>query len=92
MYKENDNVKMITLENYYNIQAFKNDNVLSFLLYHFPLNIFCVIIYVIIWCYHLLLSIPPFFLFLKHFTFKNDNIQALKNYNIYSMKNDNIQV
>ncbi len=33
MYKENDNVKMITLE-YDNIQAFKNDNVLSISLEH----------------------------------------------------------
>jgi hypothetical protein len=78
---------MITLEND-NIQAFKNDNVLSFLSYHFPLYIFCVIIYVIIYCY----QVPPFFFFLKHFTIKNDNIQALKNYNIYSMKKDNIQI
>jgi hypothetical protein len=34
----------------------------------FPLYIFCVIIYVIIWCYHLLLSFPPFFLFPENVT------------------------
>ncbi len=45
-----------------------------------------------IYCY----QFPPFFFFLKHFTLKNDNIQALKNdniqvfknYNIYTMKNE----
>jgi hypothetical protein len=42
----------------------------------------------IIYCYQFF----PFFFFLKHFTLKNDNNQALKNDNIYSMKNDNIQV
>jgi hypothetical protein len=32
------------------------------------LYIFCVIIYVIIWCFHLLLSFPPFFLFPENVT------------------------
>ncbi len=45
-WKKNDN----TLYNQNdNINEFKNENVLSFLRYHFPLYIFCVIIYVINW-------------------------------------------
>jgi hypothetical protein len=49
---------------------------LSFLCYHFPLYIFCVIIYVIIYCYY------------DIYIMKNDNIlytkkgQHLKKYNI----------
>ncbi len=43
--------------------------------YHFPLyiffNIIYVIIYVIIWCYHFLLSFPPFFLFPENVTHSN---------------------
>jgi hypothetical protein len=54
---------------------------------NFPLYIFCVIIYVIIfrvlsfmlsfeviiWCYHLLLSFPPFFLFPENLTHSKDS-------------------
>ncbi len=49
----------------FDVIIFHGQQMLSFLRYHFPLYIFCVIIYVIIWCYHLLLSFPPFFFFLK---------------------------
>ncbi len=58
---------------------------LSFLCYHFPLYMICVIIYVIIYCYH------------DIYIMKNDNIlytqkgQHLKNYNILYNQKDNIK-
>ena len=52
----------------FDVVIFHGQQMLSFLCYHFPLYIFCVIIYVIIWCYHLLLSFPPFFLFPENVT------------------------
>ena len=52
----------------FDVIIFHGQQMLSFLCYHFPLYIFCVIIYVIIWCYHLLLSFPPFYLFPENVT------------------------
>ncbi len=52
----------------FDVIIFQGKQMLSFLCYHFPLYIFCVIINVIIWCYHLLLSFPPFFLFPENVT------------------------
>ncbi len=52
----------------FDVTIFHDQQMLSFLCYHFPLYIFCVIIYVIIWCYHLLLSFPPFFHFPENVT------------------------
>ncbi len=36
----------------FNVIIFHGKQLLSFLCYHFPMYIFCVIIYVIIYCYH----------------------------------------
>jgi hypothetical protein len=58
----------------FDVIIFHGQQMLSFLCYHFPLNIFCVIIYVIIWCYHLLLSFPPFFLFPENVTHSIQNL------------------
>ena len=52
----------------FDVIIFHSQQMLSFLCYHFPLYIFCVIICVIIWCYHFLLSFPPFFLFPENVT------------------------
>jgi hypothetical protein len=52
----------------FDVIIFHGQQMLSLLCYHFPLYIFCVIIYVIIWCYHLLLSYPSFFLFPENVT------------------------
>jgi hypothetical protein len=52
----------------FDVIIFHGQQMVSFLGYHFPLYIFCVINYVIIWCYHLLLSFPPFFLFPENMT------------------------
>ena len=56
----------------FDVIIFHGQQMISFLCYHFPLYIFCVIIYVIIWCYHLLLSFPPFFLFPENVTHSNN--------------------
>jgi hypothetical protein len=54
---------------------FDCQQMLSFLCYHFPWYIFCVIIYVIIWCYHLFTTdMITFADFYKKSTMKNDNI------------------
>ncbi len=53
----------------FDVIIFHGQQMLSFLCYNFPLYIFCVIIYVFIWCYHLLLSFPPFFLFPENVTY-----------------------
>ncbi len=49
----------------FDVIIFHGQQMLSFICYHFPFYIFCVIIYVIIcviiYCYHF----PPFFFFLK---------------------------
>jgi len=66
----------------FNVIIFHGQQMLSFICYHFPLHIFCVIIYVIIYCYHF----PPFW-----WDLKNDNIMDLKNDNIQDLKNYNIQ-
>ncbi len=52
----------------FDVIIFHGQQMLSFLCYHFPLYMFCVNMYVIIWCYHLLLSFPPFFLFPENMT------------------------
>jgi hypothetical protein len=53
---------------WYDVIIFHGQQMLLFLCYHFPLYIFCVIIYVIIWRYQLLLSFPPFFIFPENVT------------------------
>ena len=61
----------------FDVIIFHDQQMLSFLRYHFSWYIFCVIIYVIIWCYHFLLSFPPFFLFPENVTHSN-NLEMLK--------------
>ncbi len=52
----------------FDVIIFHGQQMLSFLCYHFSLYLLGVIIYVIIWCYHLLLSFPPFYLFPENVT------------------------
>jgi hypothetical protein len=56
---------------------------------HFPLYIFCVIIYVIIWCYHLLLSFPPFFLFPEKVTHSSQSRVQLTSYMLWRIYEKN---
>ncbi len=58
----------------FDVIIFHDQQMLSFLCYNFALYIFCVIIYVIIWCYHLLLSFPPSFFFLKTWHTRKENV------------------
>ncbi len=51
----------------FDVIIFHGQQVLSFLCYHFPLYIFCVIIYVIIWCYHFSWSANVIILMLSFF-------------------------
>ncbi len=57
----------------FDVIIFHGQQTISFLCYHFPLYIFCVIIYIIIWCNHLLLSFPPFF----SFSWKRDTLHLM---------------
>jgi uncharacterized membrane protein len=52
----------------FDVIIFHGQQMLSFLCYHFSEYLLGVIIYVIIWCYHLLLSFPPFYLFPENVT------------------------
>ncbi len=54
----------------FDVIIFAGQQMLSFLCYNFSLYLLGVIIYVIIWCYHLLLSFPPFF----SFSWKRDTL------------------
>ncbi len=62
----------------FDVIIFHGQQMLSFLCYHFPFYIFCVIIYVIICSYH------------DIYIMKNDNILYSQKDNIKEFKNDNI--
>ncbi len=71
---------------------FHGQRMLSFLCYHFPLYIFCVIIYVIIYCYHdiYIMKNDNILYTQKGQQLKNDNILYNQKDNIKEFKNDNI--